>query len=662
MLRSDDPRAASASDRTGLLAEILKRHPRLAEYSVTASGTDWLELELTVGSILFAFPSLWADPDRLAPHLAAVRTGRLMLVVFGTDDDLARNGLDLLLDGAGAIALPLPLSATRIAHAVDNARERLAFNAHAADAQMHSRRDRYELDELASIGRALSAERDIDRLLALVLAKTRHLTGADAGTVYVIEDAPAGGRRLRFKVAQNDSVLLDLPAGSIPLSEHSVVGRCVVSREVIHIPDLYRLDEPGEGNNPWGFRHNRALDEATGYQTRSVLSVPLTSAKNEVIGVIQLINRKRRAHQRLSAPTDFEQEVVEFDEHARDLATTVASQAAVALENAALYSEITALFEGFVRASVTAIEQRDPTTSGHSQRVADFTLGLARAADRIEQGPLAAFRLTADDERQIEYAALLHDFGKVAVREDVLLKAKKLYEPERQILLARFDYVRATTIADAERRKVRALGELNGVAARDALTSIDRELAAAQAEYDDLLAFILAANEPTVLASGSFERLDDIARKTYRDPRGNERPLLTPGEVTSLQIRRGSLTPAERVEIESHVVHTYEFLKRIPWGRQLAGVPEIAGAHHEKLDGSGYPNRIYSGAIPVAARMMTIADIYDALTAADRPYKRAVPLDTALAILEDEVKAGKCDPDLFRLFVDARVHERGRGS
>jgi response regulator RpfG family c-di-GMP phosphodiesterase len=307
---------------------------------------------------------------------------------------------------------------------------------------------------------------------------------------------------------------------------------------------------------------------------------------------------------------------------------------------------------------VTAIEARDPTTSGHYERVAHFTVELARVADRADRGAYAGLSYSSDDLKQIEYAALLHDFGKVGVREHVLVKAKKLYEHDRALVEARFEFIRKSVEADRLDAKVRCLSELGRTAAEGRLVAIDTEAAARLAELDELVAFILQANQPTVLERGGFERIGEIARRTFRGGDGGERPFLTAEECHALQIARGSLTEAERREIESHVVHTYNFLREIPWGRMFRFVPEIAGAHHEKLDGTGYPHGRLAPDIPPAARMMAIVDIYDALTASDRPYKRAVPVPKALDILKDEVDRGKLDGALFELFVEARVYER----
>jgi HD-GYP domain-containing protein (c-di-GMP phosphodiesterase class II) len=511
-------------------------------------------------------------------------------------------------------------------------------------------RFRYEVAELLAASRALSSERDIRKLLTLILEKTRQVTGADAGSVYVLEEDESGaqaaavpGKRLHFMLSQNDSIKIDFKEFTLGVDEKSIVGKAVLTAKPINIPDLYRLSDPT--HNPWGFQHNRTFDEKTGYRARSMLTVPMLSAENEVIGVVQLINKKRDPASRLMAPKDFEDQVIPFDERSEEFAFALASQAGLSLENAMLYEEIKDLFEGFVDASVQAIESRDPTTSGHSR-------------DAVAEGPFKDVRFTPTTLKQLEYAGVLHDFGKVGVREKVLVKAKKLYEEDRRAIRLRFDYIRKSIEADHAERKLRMAMELTRDELPPRFTEAEADLARKLAELDGAWAFINKANEPTVLEEGGLERLVEISQLMYMTPEGEPRPYIEREEVAALQVRRGSLTDIERVEIESHVVHTYNFLKKIPWGKRFADVPRIAGAHHEYLNGNGYPRHLPAADIAVETRIMTIADIFDALTASDRPYKKAVPIDRALGIIESEVKAGKCDPDLFRVFVESEVYKK----
>ncbi|HVV83270.1 MAG TPA: HD domain-containing phosphohydrolase [Kofleriaceae bacterium] len=638
--------------------------PSLAPWSVRRSGPDWLELELAAPArgmrlpvtVVLAWPAVWRDKAAVAPHLARARSGGYPLVLVGADDDLVAGGALELAAGADVTELVAPAPVERLALALRARAEATALRQVAAALERQLAQAQHENALLIDIGRSLSQQRDITSLLEIILRRARDVTGADAGSVYIVEGDAEQGRALRFMCSQNDSKRIDSKGFTMSVSGGSIVGTCVLTSDSINIPDLYHLDTPGQGNNPWGFVHDRSFDDKYGYQTRSMLTVPMISARDEVIGVIQLINKRARGHAALETPDDFAAGVVPFDDVSVAYAASLASQAGIALENAQLYAEVRTLFDGFVRASVMAIESRDPTTSGHSERVAALTVGLARATDRLDAGPYRDLRFSADDLTQIEYAALLHDFGKVGVREHVLVKAKKLYEHQRELITQRFHLIRRGLEVETMKKK---LDCVHGGHA-DELPAIDELAARALGELDEMIRWVLTANEPTVLEQGGFERIADIASRLFVDPEGHERPYLTAEEATALQVMRGSLTREERFEIESHVVHTYNFLRQIPWGRQFRHVPDIAGAHHEKLDGSGYPNQLEAAEIPIPARMMTISDIYDALTAKDRPYKKAMPVDRALDILAGDVKRGLLDEELYRVFVEARIWELSR--
>lgn len=643
----------------GDVARAIRDEPRLAYYKLHAEGDGYLEVELGKCVLVLAWPVVWADRERLAPHLKRARAGTFPLLLCGAAEELETHRADEIKDPPTLGVLTLPMSVAQLAITLRAQAELALRRRQAARREVLLERARYEVDLLISVGRSLSQQRDLDSLLGEILLRAREVTGADAGSVYTVEgeDEDVARRKLRFKVSQNDSVNVPTNGFTMDISGASIVGTCVLSGEALAIDDLYALDEPGTGNNPWGFKHDRSFDEKIGYQTRSILTVPMISAREEVIGVIQLINKRARGVLKLSNPSDFDDGVVPFDDAAEELARALASQAGIALENALLYDEVRQLFEGFVHASVTAIESRDPTTSGHSNRVADLTVALAKAADRIDTGRYRDLTFSFNDLKQIEYAALLHDFGKVGVREHVLVKAKKLYEHERALVLARFDYIRKALEHEHLASKVRYLAEASRDEVAERLSAVEGDVRARLAEIDEFVEFVLKANEPTVLEQGGFERIAEIATRSYVDYRGEARPYLSAEEAVALQIPRGSLTVAEREQIESHVVHTYNFLRQIPWGRTYRDIPEIAGAHHEKLDGTGYPHRLAGDNIPPQARMMSISDIYDALTASDRPYKRAVPESKALDILGYEVKAGKLDDELYRLFIDAKVFE-----
>jgi len=461
-----------------------------------------------------------------------------------------------------------------------------------------------KLQSILEVAKALTAERHLDALLEKIVAEAARVAEADRCSLFLV-DRERG--ELWSKVAQGTSEI------RVPLGA-GIAGAVAATGTSVRVGDAY-LDP----------RFNRAVDAATGYRTRNILCVPMVDTQGEVVGVVQALNRKDGA----------------FTEEDEELLVALGGQAASAIENAVLHEEIERLFEGFVRASVVAIEARDPSTAGHSERVARLTVGLARALEASPPPSLAGVRFGPAELQQLRYAALLHDFGKVGVREHVLVKASKLHPAQLDLLAARFDLIRAQLENERLRARLEGRPE-DGIEAR-------------RAELDGFWETVVACNRPTVLPEGSFERLAAIAARTFVDSRGAERPYLELSEVAWLSIPRGSLSEEERLEIESHVSHTFRFLSQIPWTRALRGVPDIAHGHHEKLDGKGYPRGVPAESIAVETRMMTIADIFDALTAADRPYKKAVPAETALEILRAEARAGKLDPALLEVFVGAGV-------
>jgi HD-GYP domain-containing protein (c-di-GMP phosphodiesterase class II) len=520
-----------------------------------------------------------------------------------------------------------------------------------------------ELSELNKIGVALSAERDIDKLLELILQKSREITGADAGSLYLVERGkePEGSHDdlLRFKLTQNDSVVVPFEEFTMPLDESSIAGYAALTGRPVNVADAYR---PPEGSP---FRISRSFDEKSGYRCKSMLVVPMRDHQDAVIGVVQLINKKRDRGAVLKPLSLVEEQVIPFTSVDEDLTSSLASQAAVAFENAKLLQDIRDLFNSFVHAAVTAIEKRDPTTSGHSERVAVLTVGLAEKVDAVSSGPLASVRLTRDELQELRYAALLHDFGKVAVQEKYLRKGKKLYATQMIAIRQRFAYILRSIEADHLRARLQAFE--SGRAGADHLAAIDAEYARRRADAERVLQVVLTANEPRVVEEGSFRAVMNLpAREPFPDYQAEEQfpveawaegPFLTADEVEVLSIRKGSLSDTERREIEAHVSHTYEFLQNMPWTGELRRIPEIAWAHHEKLDGSGYPRGLTAPDIPMQSRMMTIADIYDALVAWDRPYKKSVSPERARDILGEEAEEGKLDKDLLRVFLEAKVYD-----
>ncbi|MBI4638112.1 MAG: GAF domain-containing protein [Candidatus Rokubacteria bacterium] len=511
-----------------------------------------------------------------------------------------------------------------------------------------------ELGDLNAIGIRLSSERNPAALLETILSKAREITQSDAGSLYLVEEMAGGGRHLRFALAQNDSMEIPFQTALLPLTSESVAGHVALTGEAVNLGDAY-APPPGSP-----FRINPSFDERAGYLTKSMLVVPMWTPQGETIGALQLINCKRDPRMRFASKAEIERHVQPFDARFEKLAGSLASQAAVALQNNRLYESIQRLFEGFVRAAVIAIESRDPTTSGHSFRVADLTVGLAEVVDGCQTGPYRALRFTADELMELRYASLLHDFGKVGVREQVLVKAKKFYPGELERIRQRVELIKRGLELRYARKKLEYLLTRGQERYAEQAAVLDAELGAALAELDDTLDRIVTANEPTVLPRDVVTQIQQIPQKFFEDHRGNRRAVITPDEARALAITKGSLTVEEYRELQSHVVHTFQFLAQIPWTREFRRIPEIARAHHEKLNGSGYPYGLKSDEIPVQSKMMAIGDIFDALTAGDRPYKGAVPVEAALDILGEERVAGNIDRDLLDLFIEAKVYERTR--
>ncbi|MBL8913295.1 MAG: GAF domain-containing protein [Archangium sp.] len=479
-----------------------------------------------------------------------------------------------------------------------------------------------KLQAILDIAKVMAAQHNLDELLPLILREAARVVEADRCSLFILDRQR---NELWSRVAQGAKTEIRVPLGQ------GIAGSVAQTGDVVNLIDAY--DDP---------RFQRDWDIKTNYRTKSVLCVPMRDTRGDVTGVIQALNAADGA----------------FDDEDVELLIALGGQAAQAIENAMLHEEINRLFEGFVQASVMAIESRDPTTAGHSGRVASLTVGLAQAAELAIGGPYRDLKFTTDQIQEIRYASLLHDFGKIGVREPVLVKAEKLYPHELEVLKQRFELARKDRQLASYVRRLDGI-KLRGDRAIDEVVGEENErLTRELKEIDDALDFILQCNRPTVLAQGGFERLTGLAGLSFNDSRERPQMLLTPNEVQVLSIPRGSLSATERREIESHVTHTFRFLAQIPWTRTLKRVPEIAYAHHEKLDGKGYPRAVPGDQIPVQSKMMAISDIYDALTASDRPYKKAVPHELALDILKKESESGQLDKELFTIFVEAEVSKK----
>ncbi len=390
------------------------------------------------------------------------------------------------------------------------------------------------------------------------------------------------------------------------------------------------------------------------YKIKSYCAFPIRKPGADVDGFIILFNKKLSKKLVLDTLIDIDNNVIGFSLHELNLLESLANQAGISLGHARLINDLRNAFESFTAASITAIESRDPSTKGHSERVATLTVGLAEALNKTNSGIYTLVNFSKLQIEEIRYASLLHDFGKIGVRENVLQKEKKLFPHQFERIESRLSNLKDKIHISILEKYIEKLMKKNEPPTKENLEKYQKEIIKVSQELDNFLKMITDLNEPSVVNIEFLEKITEIA--AMKVAIGNTFvPILTPEEIDILSIKRGSLSIQERLEIESHVTHSFNFLVQIPWTQELKNIPEIVFGHHERLDGSGYPRKLLSNDIPLQAKMMAITDIFDALVAQDRPYKKAIPTERAFNILESEVKAGKLDADLFKIFIESKV-------
>lgn len=599
---------------------------------------------------LLTSSSLTENAQLIANWLQKYPQHRSRIIVLG-DHEVAESRFMPLGEEHIHLHLPSGVSMVQLRRAIETQINALHAEFDRLNLQEKLANSYIEIRRLTAVGQALATERDFDRLIELVLNSAIELTSADGGSIYLSEKHGQGDKptHIRFK---KSAMQLDAGEFLLPIDKKSIAGYVALTVEPLLIDDVHNLPVDA------GYTYNSEYDKAHNYYTKSMMVIPMKNHHEEVIGIIQLINRKRDPDLKLTLEDLKGNAIISFTRKDYSLVSAMAGQAAVAIENNQLLQDIQNLFEGFVKASVTAIEQRDPTTSGHSFRVADYSVNIAMAVNRDTGNRFSSVRFSRNQIQELRYASLLHDFGKVGVREDVLVKAKKLYPSQLELIRWRFHYIRKDIETTLLKKRLDEMQQSPREKWPEIEAKFRADLEKNFAEVDEMFSAILSANEPTVLAAGSFDFLRKIAENRVRVSHDHDIPYLSEQELVMLSIRKGTLDERERLEIESHVTHTYNFLKQIPWTPNLRWVPEIAYGHHEKLNGGGYPLKRRDPEISLQTRMMTIADIYDALTAWDRPYKKAIPPEKAIDILQMEVKDGHVDPDLLKIFIDAKVFAR----
>lgn len=494
-----------------------------------------------------------------------------------------------------------------------------------------------QIRRLTRIGTALSAERDIQRLLELIVEEARKFTGADGGTLYTMSDDE---QELHFAIVQTETLGIRMGGTGGPIAWNpvrlqnedgtpnhgNVSAHVALTGGIVNIPDVY----DAEG---FDFQGTRQFDARTGYRSRSMLVVPMKNHENDIIGVLQLLN----------ARSEESGEVIPFSYECQEMTESLASQAAVALSNNRLIHDLENLMESFIRSIATAIDEKSPYTGGHVRRVAELTMEIARHINAVAEGPYAAVRFSEDELKELRIAAWLHDVGKVTTPEYVVDKATKL-----ETIFDRIDLLKLRFALCAAQNRLRQ--------GREAGESPSAEGAGSANPLAEEYLFLTEANRGDErMTDERLSRVREIAQRTW-ELDGQTQPLLFPEEVEKLSVRQGTLTTDERMVIQNHATVTYKMLSQLPFPKKLRRVPEYAAAHHETLNGKGYPRGIDERELSLQSRILALADIFEALTAKDRPYKKGKTLSEAMHILSMMAKDRHIDPDLFDLFTREGIH------
>jgi len=514
------------------------------------------------------------------------------------------------------------------------------------------------LEQLNEIGASLSAERDINRLLESILLAAKTITHADGGTLYLLTEED-GAKRLKFEIMRTESLNIAMggttgtPIPFYPIhlykdgkpNNQMVATFAALTGQTVNIADAYT--EEG-----FDFTGTRNFDKKTGYRSKSFLTVPMKDHENEILGVLQLINSQ----------DPVSGVVVPFSDSDQRLVESLASQAAIALTNRQLINQLESLFESFIAMINTAIDEKSPYTGGHCQRVPELTMMLAEAVNQTKQGPLSNFDMNDKDRYELKIAGLLHDCGKVTTPVHVVDKATKLETifDRIQLVDTRFEVLKRD--AEIELLKSKSALQQQGLdelSLRERTHQLQQAYEARVRQFDQDREFLRKCN-----IGGEFmppeaqDQVKRIAGYNWQDQSGNAAHFLSDDEIENLSIQRGTLTAKEREIINYHIVSTIKMLEALPWPKHLQRVPEYAGGHHERMDGKGYPRGLTRDQMSVQARVMGIADIFEALTARDRPYKKGKTLTESLQILGKFKQGGHIDPDLFDVFIRQKVYQR----
>ena len=511
-----------------------------------------------------------------------------------------------------------------------------------------------QISNMSAIGLALSKERDMDKLLEMILLEAKRISNADGGTLYMMTD----DHRLRFSIMITDSLDVHMGGTSgkeIPFypvklynddgdpNENMIAANAAINGITINIPDAYKA-------KGFDFSGTKAFDEKTGYRSKSFLTVPLKNHENEIIGVLQLLN----------AQDIKSNKVISFSDRIQKSVEALSSQAAVAITNKNLIKDLEVLFESFIKLIASAIDAKSPYTGGHCSRVPEITMMLAESVNDIGEGPFASIKFSDKEMYELKIAAWLHDCGKVATPEYVVDKSTKLETIYDRIhtVTTRFEVIKRD-------EEIKFLKKQLTIQKNNSLSDIEKKESIKKARVLYLKKIKQLEKDKTFIEESNFggefmsqdrkDKVNKIASYRYKD-NGSAKPFLSDNEVYNLCISRGTLTPEERKVINDHIVVTIEMLEQLPYPKHLRNVPEFAGGHHEKLDGTGYPKGLNHAEMSVQAKIMAIADIFEALTARDRPYKKGKTLSQAMRILGFMKNDAHIDAELFDVFVQEKIY------
>jgi len=485
------------------------------------------------------------------------------------------------------------------------------------------------LEKMISIGIKLSAEKDADTLIKMILEESMIITKSDGGSIYiVVEDS--NGKKLRFQYTKNNSKTFPFNSFTMPIDETSIAGHSAFTGEPCSFKSM------AETEDKIGVKYNDSFDKENDYHTVNMLVIPMKNLEDEAIGVVQLINKKMDYDRKLDFPDDYNAFTLSYTHEDERIIMSLASLTAVLLERNMLHQEVERLLQTLTENLVTALDQRDPAKEGHSMRVAEYAVEFCKAINETTEGAFGDYFFSKSEVKEIYYAALLHDIGKIGITENVLLKYKRLPAEEFEALKNRFLYYKEVLLSKFK----------DGLLSKDEkkiFKKIDKTL-------DDLKKI----NEKGFLTEDDLEELGEISKLEYQDKDGNEKPLISEKELENLSIEEGTLTAEERTIVDKRPEYTFNVLNEITWSQDLKNVPIIAAHNESRAINKFYPDT-HGENVTMQTKILAIVDIYDSLTTAERPYKKSFTKDEAISIIEVECENGNADSELLKIFLDKKV-------